>query len=117
MREQDALYCLGASRAIHLLRGKRKIEILCILRTGPVRLGELTRLVPSASKKVLTENLRQLEEAGIVVRRDMSGNVRHIEYELTEGLQLATHSMLDELRSFGDTHQRRIAAMHVKKLP
>ena len=58
MSNEDSVYCRSMSRAIRLLQGKRKIEILCLLRSGPVRLGQLSRLIPSASKKVLTQNLR-----------------------------------------------------------
>ena len=38
MREDKVLYRQAAVRTITLLRGKRKIEILCILRIEPVRL-------------------------------------------------------------------------------
>jgi len=51
---------------------------------GPVRLGQLARLIPAASKKMLTKNLRELEADGIVVRKDMSDLVLHIEYELND---------------------------------
>ncbi len=114
MTEQDLLDCRAAVRATAILRGKRTIEILCILRNGPVRLGQLVRLLPSASKKVLTEHLRQLEGAGIVVRRDLSGSVRHIEYEFAEALQFPMHALLNELSSFGETHQRSRDSFHVE---
>jgi len=39
-------------------------------------------MIPRASKKVLTQNLRELEAAGVVTRRDLSDEVLHIEYEL-----------------------------------
>ena len=67
-----------------LFQGKWKLQILCAMRSGPVRLGQLARIVPGASKKMLTQNLRQLEADGIVVRKDMSDLVLHIEYELDE---------------------------------
>lgn len=73
------------------------MQILCIMRTGPVRLGQLTRLIPSASKKVLTENLRKMESAGLVVRTDLSGPVRHVQYDLAEATKLQTHRLLDQL--------------------
>ena len=67
-----------------LFQGKWKLQILCAMRSGPVRLGQLARIVPGASKKMLTQNLRQLEADAIVVRKDMSDLVLHIEYELDE---------------------------------
>lgn len=77
--------------------------ILCMMRNGPVRLGRLSREIPSASKKVLTENLRELEANGVVVRRDLSGTVRHVEYDIAEGLRPGIASILDHLASLGDT--------------
>ena len=41
MSDAALLYCRSASQAVELLRGKRKIEILCILREAPVRLGPI----------------------------------------------------------------------------
>ena len=104
MRKHNELYCQAAVRTISLLRGKRKIEILCILRSEPARLGQLVRLVPSASKKVLVENLRQLEGDGIITRRDLSGTVRHVEYRIVDSLGEPTRELLDELQNFGDRH-------------
>jgi hypothetical protein len=43
------------------------VQILCAMRTGPVRLSELKREIPSASKKALTSSLRSLE-AGDTLR-------------------------------------------------
>ena len=51
------------------------------MRDGPVRLGQLTRMIPDASKKVLLENLKRLETAGIIVRNDLSQRVLHVEYD------------------------------------
>ncbi|WP_353067622.1 winged helix-turn-helix transcriptional regulator [Tunturiibacter psychrotolerans] len=67
------------------------------MRDGPVRLGQLGRRIPTASKKVLTENLRNLESAGLVVRTDKSRQVRHVEYDLAEASKSATHELLDHL--------------------
>ena len=110
MREHATYRCPAAVHAISVLQGKRKVEILCLLRAGPTRLGELVRLVPLASKKVLVENLRQLQEAGLIIRRDLSGNVRHIEYQLAEVLDNPTRNLLDELQTFGDTHRTLTSA-------
>jgi len=60
-----------------LFQGKWKVRILCAMRSGPIRLGQLARLIPHASKKVLTQSLRDLEASGIVLRRDLSDVVLH----------------------------------------
>ena len=98
----------SALHAVKLLQGKRRVQILCVLRLGPIRLGRLSRLLPSASKKVLTENLRTLEGSGIVVRHDLSGSVRHIEYDIAEAMRSRMYELLDQLESFGSFHSSQV---------
>jgi Predicted transcriptional regulators len=50
-----------------LFHSKWRIHIRCAMRSSPVRLGQLARMIPKASKNVLTQNLRELEASGIVV--------------------------------------------------
>ena len=57
MREKSVEYSCAAEVAICLLQGKWRIQILCVMGEGPTRLGQLARLIPSASKKVLAQNL------------------------------------------------------------
>ena len=95
-------YCRSCTDTVHLVQGKWKIHILCAIRAGPVRLGQLRRELRHASKKVLAENLRELEDAGLVLRRDLGGSVRHVEYDFTEDMRLQIHSILDRLATFGE---------------
>ena len=62
---------------------KWKFLIICNLFNGPKRFGELLYFVDSVTKKVLTENLRELERYGFVERTTYPGNVRKVEYRLT----------------------------------
>jgi len=89
-------YCRSCTDTVHLVQGKWKINILCAIRAGPVRLGQLRRELRHASKKVLAENLRELEDAGLVLRSDLGGSVRHVEYDFTEDM------ILDHLAAFGE---------------
>jgi DNA-binding HxlR family transcriptional regulator len=84
-----------------VLQGKWKLRILNAMRNGPIRLGQLARELPTVSKKVLTENLRELEQSKVIVRRDLSGTVRHVEYDFADGVRQEIHLMLDHLVSFG----------------
>jgi DNA-binding HxlR family transcriptional regulator len=83
------------------LQGKWRLHILWVLRQGPVRIGQLGRLVTGASKKVLTQHIRHLEVDGIVVRKDMSDLVLHIEYELSVALHGLVCDLLDCLSESG----------------
>lgn len=69
-RAQDSItvelytsYTGRVSRVVELLQGKWTVQILCAMRTRPVRLSELRRAIPPASKKALTASLRSLEAA------------------------------------------------------
>jgi DNA-binding HxlR family transcriptional regulator len=96
-----------ACAATVLFHTKWRIQILCAMRSGPVRLGQLARLIPGASKKMLTQNLRQLEADGIVVRRDMSDLVLHVEYELSDSEREGVCALLDHLEQWGNLHLGR----------
>lgn len=85
-----------------MLQGKWKLEILCAMRDEPVRLSQLTRLLPDASKKSLRASLRDLEAAQIVVRRDLSDTVLHVEYEFADHLKEPVGSLLDQLARWGE---------------
>ena len=104
MGDEHTEYSCAAALANEVLQGKWRIQILCVMREGPVRLGQLGRRIPSASKKVLTENLRNLESAGLIVRTDMSRQVRHVEYDLAEASKSATHELLDYLAKWGELY-------------
>jgi len=83
------------------LQGKWRIQILCALRDGPVRIGQLGRQIPGASKKVLAQNLRRLEADGILIRTDMSDLILHIEYELNDDARELVCGLLDLLSETG----------------
>jgi len=51
-----------------LLDGKWKVAIFWQLTLGPKRFGELQRLVPGITHKMLTQHLRELERDKVVVR-------------------------------------------------
>ena len=73
--------------ALKVIGGKWKPVILYHLMhgegAGEKRYGELRRLVPDASKKVLTQHLRELESDGILARRIYPGVLPKVGYQLT----------------------------------
>ncbi len=99
--------CRSSSCAASELQGKWRVPILCVLKTGPVRLGELSRLLPEASKKMLMTELKRLVQAGLVVRRDLTGNkaVRHVEYCLAKPIEKATSRLLVQLEEWNRVAQ------------
>ena len=83
--------------ALALIQGKWKIPILLRLEQGPARLGQLRRLLPQASKKVLTQHLREMQTDDLIFRTDLSGRVPHVEYALSPSLGIAVLHLISAL--------------------
>lgn len=83
-----------------IISNKWKIIILRDLITGTKRYNELNRSVVGISAKVLTQNLKDLEQDGIVNRKVYPVVPPKVEYSLTsKGQELK--SVLDAMREFG----------------
>jgi DNA-binding HxlR family transcriptional regulator len=111
VQELGPKYVQQISRVLELLRGKWTVHILCAMREHPIRLGELRRMIPSASKKALTASLRSLEASGVVLRRDLSSSVLRVEYEIIPTIREPLSALLDQLaewnRSYGSNDDPR----------
>jgi DNA-binding HxlR family transcriptional regulator len=67
-----------------IIGGKWKTVILCYLSKGPKRFNELRRLLPGVTQRILTLQLRELEQDGIVHREIYKEVPPKVEYSLTE---------------------------------
>lgn len=63
---------------------KWKFLIICNLFNGPKYFGELLYCIDSITKKVLTENLRELENLNIISRTSQPGNIPRVKYSMTD---------------------------------
>lgn len=66
-----------------LISDRWKVLILRDLLTGTKRFGELKKSIGSISQKVLTSNLRAMEEDGLVIRKVYAQVPPRVEYSLT----------------------------------
>src|SRR5690242_5344230 len=66
-----------------LIGSKWSMLVLCALRAGPRRTGELKRRLDGVSAKMLTQTLRELERHGIVEREDFREVPPRVEYRLS----------------------------------
>jgi DNA-binding HxlR family transcriptional regulator len=64
--------------------GKIKLNIGWHLLNGPKRFGELLRLMPETSRQMLTLQLRDLEQLGIIERKVFPQIPARVEYSLSE---------------------------------
>jgi DNA-binding HxlR family transcriptional regulator len=91
--------------ALSVIGGKWKVIILWHLRDGVKRFGELQRLVRGISQKMLTQELRDLEENGLVRRKVYPVVPPKVEYSLTEtGWSL--QPVLEQLSRWGEKYRR-----------
>ena len=67
-----------------LISDRWKVLIIRDLLEGTKRFGELKRLLGNISQKVLTANLRSMEESGLLSRKVFAEVPPHVEYTLTK---------------------------------
>lgn len=88
-----------------LISDKWKVLILRDLLTGTKRFGELKRSVGGVTQKVLTAQLRQMEESGLLTRRVYAEVPPRVEYTLTE-LGQSLRPVLDAMQVWGEEYKR-----------
>jgi DNA-binding HxlR family transcriptional regulator len=97
------LPALPAERALKVISGRWKAIILYHLFDGPKRLSELKRQVPDVSQKVLIQQLRELEEHGLVHREIFRQVPPRVDYSAT-ALGLSLEPVLRALCEWGQRH-------------
>ncbi len=86
-----------------VISGKRKILILWYLSESPLRFNELRRKLPNVTHKMLTQQLRALENDGFIKRTVYPEVPPKVEYSLSE-LGINILPILELMHSFGTKH-------------
>ena len=91
------------TQTLEVIGGKWKPIILWEMERGTLRFGELRRTMPGITQKMLTQQLRELEQNGIVWRKVYAEVPPRVEYGITEYGQ-TLRGLLNEMASWGQKH-------------
>lgn len=93
-----------------LIGDKWKVLILRDLISGKKRFGELKKSIGSVSQKVLTAQLRDMEQNGLVHREVYAEVPPRVEYSLTE-LGQSLQPILTSMQTWGEAYKKQLAEM------
>ncbi len=94
------------SAILRVLGGKWKILILYSLIDGTKRFNELRRVMPHVTQRMLTNQLRELEDDKIITRKIYAQVPPKVEYSLSE-LGKALSPILEQLEKWGSCYLKK----------
>lgn len=106
MTVTKALPACPVETTLTLISNKWKVLILRDLLPGTKRFGELKKSVGQISQKVLTAQLREMEQDGLLTRTVYPEVPPRVEYTLTE-LGYSLNPVLDAMRSWGENYKAK----------
>jgi DNA-binding HxlR family transcriptional regulator len=106
-RRYTCRYGCPVEATLDVIGGRWKGVILFYLLQGPKRFGELRRLLPDVTQRMLTLQLRELERDGIVRRTVFAEVPPRVEYDLTEFGQ-SLEPILVQMRDWGARYTSKI---------
>ena len=93
--------------ALYVLSGKWKIPLIIALQAGPARFSDLQRHVEGITPRLLSKELKELEQNDFVIRRVHPDLSIHVEYELT-AYSATLNGVIIALQEWGALHRRHI---------
>lgn len=88
---------------LEYIGGRWKCIILFYLTAGTRRFGEIAARIPTISRKVLTQQLKELEGHGLIERRQYNETPPRVEYTLTD-LGNSLTPVFTAMSTWGKTH-------------
>ncbi|WP_090156226.1 winged helix-turn-helix transcriptional regulator [Dyadobacter soli] len=102
----------AAGDALYVIGGKWRLRIIIALSEGHKRFNDLQRAISGISARVLSNELKELEINGFVIRKVYTDFPVSIEYELTPYSDTLS-PVIESLINWGEMHRQRI--MHMEK--
>ena len=94
---------------LSVIGGRWKPVLVCHLLAGRKRFGELRRLVPNATERMITLQLRELEADGVISRHVYAEVPPRVEYDVTEFGQ-SLEPILTVMQDWGSAFKERMLA-------
>ena len=88
-----------------------KFEIIAHLLSGTRRFGELQRLMPQISRQMLTLQLRELEQAGVLHRQVYAQVPPKVEYSLTD-MGRSSEPLIRQMQSWYEWYRTQHPSLH-----
>ncbi len=108
MLTKDELPECPVATTVQLIGNKWKLLIIRnLLLDGKQRFSDFIKTIPSISKKVLTDNLRSLEEDGLICREVFAEVPPRVEYSLSP-LGMSLRPILDAMGDWGTEYKNSI---------
>ncbi len=85
MKPQYARYNCALDAAMSVIEGRWKCTIICMLAAnGPLRFSELQKMIGEITSRILSKQLKELENDGMIYRKVSSEGKVKVEYSLTD---------------------------------
>ena len=107
MLTKEELPDCPVATTVQLIGNKWKLLILRNLLARPWSFNEMLRSIPGISQKVLTDNLRALENDGIITRTVFPEVPPRVEYALSE-LGDSMRPIIDAMQAWGLNYQQLV---------
>ena len=108
MKKKNELPICPVEVTLSLISDRWKVLIIRDLLKGAKRFGELKKSIGSVSQKVLTAQLRDMEENGLVNRKVYAEVPPRVEYSLTE-LGMSLNPVLHEMAVWGENYRKLVS--------
>ena len=106
MQKKELTKC-SVETTLTLISNKWKILIIRDLLEGTKRFGELKKSINNISQKVLTSNLREMEENNLLVRKVYAEVPPRVEYTLTD-IGYSLSPLLDAMDDWGVGYKKKL---------
>ena len=104
-------------RAVSMIAGRWKLEILWLLSQGTHRFGELKRGLPGITQHMLTAQLRALEKDGLIKRTIFAEVPPRVEYEITPNARRLRPIFVEIVKWAQDTEKLGAATVSEPEQP